>query len=61
VKVSALLQFATIYIPFLNPVFKTSPLTVNEIVIVLILSTAVFIAVEIEKLIKRNMSVKKES
>jgi P-type Ca2+ transporter type 2C len=56
-----LLQFATIYIPFLNPVFKTSPLTVNEIVIVLILSTAVFIAVEIEKLIKRNMSVKKES
>lgn len=54
-----LLQFATIYIPVLNPVFKTERLTMKELVIVLLLSTAVFIAVEIEKLIKRKM--KKEA
>jgi P-type Ca2+ transporter type 2C len=51
-----LLQCATMYIPFLNPVFKTVPLTVNQIALVLILSTAVFIAVELEKFIKRNMN-----
>ena len=61
VSATFILQFATIYIPFLNPVFKTVPLTVTEIVIVLILSTTVFIAVEIEKLIKRNMNVKKRN
>lgn len=54
VLATILLQFATIYIPFLNPVFKTVPLTVNDIVIVLILSTVVFIAVEIEKSYKRR-------
>ncbi|MFH0727215.1 MAG: cation-translocating P-type ATPase [Pseudomonadota bacterium] len=61
VAATFLLQFATIYIPFLNPVFKTVPLTVTEIAIVLILSTVVFIAVEIEKLIKRKMNMKKET
>jgi Ca2+-transporting ATPase len=56
-----LLQMATIYVPFLNPIFKTVPLTIKEIGIVLILSTSVFIAVEIEKLVKRNMDMKKEA
>jgi P-type Ca2+ transporter type 2C len=54
VKVSALLQFATIYIPFLNPLFKTEPLTIPELVTVLILSSAVFVAVKIEKIFKRK-------
>ncbi|MGE5301293.1 MAG: cation-translocating P-type ATPase [Acidobacteriota bacterium] len=61
VAATSLLQLATIYIPFLNPVFKTVPLTINELVIVLILSTAVFIAVEIEKLFKRRLNKKKDS
>jgi Ca2+-transporting ATPase len=44
-----LLQMATIYIPFLNPVFKTAPLTAGELFVTLVLSSFVFIAVEIEK------------
>jgi Ca2+-transporting ATPase len=48
------LQLCTIYIPALNPVFKTQPLTVGELFAVLGLSSIVFIAVEIEKRIKRS-------
>lgn len=49
-----LLQLATIYVPFLNPVFKTSPLTLNELILTLILSFIVFFAVELEKLYRRT-------
>jgi Ca2+-transporting ATPase len=48
------LQLATVYVPFLNPIFKTQPLTPVELAFVLLLSSIVFIAVEIEKLIKRR-------
>jgi Ca2+-transporting ATPase len=48
------LQLATIYAPFLNPIFKTQPLTPVELAFVLLLSSVVFIAVEIEKVIKRR-------
>lgn len=43
------LQMATIYVPFLNPVFKTQPLTLLELLICLGAACVVFIAVEIEK------------
>ncbi len=43
------LQLATIYVPALNPIFKTEPLDWDEIAICLALSTAVFFAVEAEK------------
>jgi len=43
------LQMTTIYIPALNPIFKTAPLTAGELTIALLLSSVVFFAVEIEK------------
>jgi Ca2+-transporting ATPase len=48
------LQMATIYIPSLNKIFKTEPLTLQELLIALALSSIVFIAVEIEKLLRRR-------
>jgi P-type Ca2+ transporter type 2C len=51
-----LLQMAAIYIPVLNAIFRTMPLTFNELVITLLLSSGVFWAVELEKLFKRRAS-----
>lgn len=48
------LQMATVYVPALNPIFKTEPLTPTELAITLALSSIVFFAVELEKLFKRR-------
>jgi len=48
------LQLATIYVPFLNPVFKTQPLTIAELGFTLAMSSVVFVAVEIEKFFRRH-------
>jgi len=49
------LQLATIYVPALNPIFKTEPLDAEELAVCLALSTVVFAAVEVEKwLIRRG-------
>jgi Ca2+-transporting ATPase len=51
------LQLATIYVPFLNPIFKTEPLTLAELGLTLAMSTVVFAAVETEKYFKRRKGV----
>jgi Ca2+-transporting ATPase len=53
VVLTFLLQMATIYVPVLNRVFKTEPLTLGELLIAVAASSIVFFAVEIEKLVRR--------
>lgn len=48
------LQLATMYVPALNPIFKTEPLDTKELVFCLALSTVVFGAVEVEKWLIRQ-------
>jgi Ca2+-transporting ATPase len=51
---SFIFQMATIYVPFLNPIFKTMPLALDELFITLVLSSIVLFAAEIEKWWKRR-------
>lgn len=60
VVLTFLLQMATVYLPVLNHLFKTEPLSVNELFMALALSSVVFFAVELEKLIKRKRSAKQD-
>jgi Ca2+-transporting ATPase len=55
------LQLAVTYVPFLQPIFRTQALTLKEFIIVGIVSSLVFFAVEIEKAIfrKRRTATKK--
>ncbi|MBI3150416.1 MAG: cation-translocating P-type ATPase [Betaproteobacteria bacterium] len=48
------LQLATIYLPVLNPIFKTEPLDFDELLLCLAASTLVFFAVEMEKWVLRR-------
>ena len=48
-----ILQLAVVYIPFLQEIFRTQALSLNELIICIGLSTTVFWAVEIEKWFKR--------
>jgi Ca2+-transporting ATPase len=50
VLLTFVLQMATVYVPFLNPVFNTVPLTPYEFALTLALSAVVFVAIEMEKL-----------
>jgi len=54
VSATLMLQIAIIYLPALNTVFKTQPLSLNELLVCFGLSGIIFIAVEIEKLLIRK-------
>jgi Ca2+-transporting ATPase len=53
VGLTAGLQVGMLYIPVLQPVFKTVPLTAGQLGVCLFLSLIVFMAVEVEKWIRR--------
>ncbi len=54
VLIGFVLQVALTYIPWLQPVFKTEPLTLYEFLLVGFLSSLVFFIVEIEKAVTRK-------
>jgi Ca2+-transporting ATPase len=49
-----LVQLALIYVPALQPIFVTEALGAPELLVVLVASTAAFVAVELEKLVLRR-------
>ncbi|MFQ3573312.1 MAG: calcium-translocating P-type ATPase, PMCA-type [Thermodesulfovibrionales bacterium] len=52
IVLTVILQMAVIYIPFMNTIFKTVPLSAWELTITCILSTSLFFAIEIEKFVR---------
>jgi Ca2+-transporting ATPase len=48
------LQMCVVYIPFMNHLFKTNPLTLTELGFCFMMSVIVFHAVELEKWVKRS-------
>jgi P-type Ca2+ transporter type 2C len=54
VVLTIILQMIVIYLPYANTLFKTQPLTIEELVICFVASAIVFHAVELEKWIKRR-------
>jgi Ca2+-transporting ATPase len=48
------LQMAVLYVPWLNPIFRTQPLDAAELAACLLLSSVVFVGVEIEKALVRR-------
>ncbi len=53
VLITFILQLGVIYLPFMNKIFKTQPLTLEELGICIGVSVIVFHAVELEKWIKK--------
>ena len=50
------LQMATVYVPLLQPIFKTEALSAGELALCIALSSVVFVAVEVEKwLVRRGL------
>ena len=54
VALTVLLQMATIYLPWLQPVFRTQPLSAAELALCFGLAAIVFVAVEVEKAWRRR-------
>jgi Ca2+-transporting ATPase len=56
VALTVVLQLATLYVPALNRIFRTEALSPVELILCLALSSVVFVAVEIEKWVRRRSS-----
>jgi P-type Ca2+ transporter type 2C len=54
VLITVALQIMIIYVPSLNPIFKTAPLTVPELTACVFLSSVVFVIIELEKWVARR-------
>jgi Ca2+-transporting ATPase len=54
VGVTVALHLATVYVPALQGVFKTEPLSAGEIALAVAAAAAIFVAVEIEKWVRRR-------
>lgn len=54
VLLTFVLQLCTIYVPVLNSFFNTQPLTWDELLLAIGISSLVFVAVEVEKWLKRK-------
>jgi Ca2+-transporting ATPase len=54
VVLTVTLQLIAVYAPFFNQIFNTTPLTLEQLAICLVLSTVVFWGVELEKLLVRR-------
>jgi len=54
VMLTFVLQMAVLYVPALQPIFKTEALSLNELLFCLTLSSVVFLIVEIEKWLRRR-------
>ncbi|GAB4058296.1 cation-translocating P-type ATPase [Uliginosibacterium sediminicola] len=54
VLISVALQMATLYVPALNTIFRTAPLSFAELAICLLLSALALFIVELEKLLRRR-------
>jgi Ca2+-transporting ATPase len=54
VAMTVALQLALIYVPALNPIFNTGPLTWDELAVSTLLPALVFVGVEIEKWLVRR-------
>ena len=54
VVLTGALQLAIIYVPWLNPIFETAPLSMRELALCAGLSFIIFVAVESEKLLTRK-------
>jgi Ca2+-transporting ATPase len=59
IAVTILAQLAVIYVPALNTVFKTQPLTIAELLMCCAVGSTVFFAVELEKFAQRHRDAKK--
>jgi Ca2+-transporting ATPase len=58
IALTTILQIAIIYLPFLNRIFHTAPLTITELGLCVLVSTITFHAVELEKFIKSRSGKK---
>jgi Ca2+-transporting ATPase len=54
VIVTAVVQMALIYVPMLQPIFETTALDAGELALVLLVTPIPFVAVEIEKWVRRR-------